>query len=202
MNSNTKIFGVGYQRTGTTSLAAAMNHLGIKTKQFPKELWDDIDHEMIHQFQGFTDDPVTLLWRKLDERHPGAKFVHTIRSDESWLKSIHWLMTTGSIKFKESFDEYGNTFNMELFGTTEFEPDLFLSKYRAYNEDVISYFADRPDDYLRIDVTKGEGFEKLCPFLGLPVPAETAFPRLNVQESIVKVRLRRFVKALKRKLKG
>lgn len=200
MKPTTKIFGVGYQRTGTTSLAAALNQLGIKTLQFPKQLWDDLDHDIIRQYQGFTDDPVTLLWRKLDERHPGAKFIHSIRSDDSWLKSIQWLMTTGSIKFKESFDEYGNTFNMELFGTTEFDPDLFLAKYQAYNQDVIAYFADRPDDYLQIDVTKGEGFERLCPFLGLPVPAETAFPRLNVQENIVRVRFRRFVKALKRRL--
>jgi hypothetical protein len=200
MKPTTKIFGIGYQRTGTTSLAAALNHLGIKTRQFPKELWDDLDDPIIDQFQGFTDDPVTLLWRKLDERWPDAKFVHTIRSDESWLKSIEWLMTTGQVKFKESFDAYGNTFNMELFGTTEFEPELFLAKYRAYNEDVITYFADRPDDYLQIDVTKGEGFEKLCPFLGLPVPAETAFPRLNVQENILKVRLRRLKQALKRRL--
>jgi len=200
MMPGTKIFGVGYQRTGTTSLAAALNHLGIKTRQFPKELWDDIDHDIIRDYQGFTDDPVTLLWRKLDERHPESKFIHTIRSDESWLKSIRWLMTTGSIKFKESFDEYGDTFNRELFGTTVFEPDLFLERYRAYNADVITYFATRPDDYLRIDVTRGEGFEKLCPFLGLPVPAETAFPRLNVQESILKVRLWRLARALKGRL--
>ena len=38
-----KVFGVGYQRTGTTSLAQALNMLGVKTLQFPKELYYDID---------------------------------------------------------------------------------------------------------------------------------------------------------------
>ncbi len=40
-----KVFGVGFQRTGTTSLAVALNALGIKTLQFPKELYNDIDND-------------------------------------------------------------------------------------------------------------------------------------------------------------
>ena len=45
-----KVFGVGFQRTGTTSLAVALNTLGIKTLQFPKELYHDIDHDVIREF--------------------------------------------------------------------------------------------------------------------------------------------------------
>ena len=60
-----KVFGVGFQRTGTTSLSVALNTLGIKTLQFPKELYNDIDHDVIREFDGFTDDPVTLLYQEL-----------------------------------------------------------------------------------------------------------------------------------------
>jgi len=37
---------------------------------------------------------------------------------------------------------------------------------------VMDYFKDRPDDLLIIDICSGEGFEKLAPFLGRPLPAQ------------------------------
>ena len=193
-----KVFGVGFQRTGTTSLSVALNTLGIKTLQFPKELYNDIDHDVIREFDGFTDDPVTLLYKELDKRHPKSKFIHTIRDENSWIKSIHWLLTTGKVKFKESFSKYGDEFNMKLFGTTEYDEKLFLETYRKYNEEVFNYFANRPDDCLVIDFTKGEGFEKLCPFLGKPMP-DRPFPHRNKQEGVWKVYGRKFYGAARRK---
>jgi hypothetical protein len=50
--------------------------------------------------------------------------------------------------------------------------------YQNRNEEVRSYFADRPGDLLVLDVVGGEGWERLCPFLGLEPPAGP-FPRLN-----------------------
>jgi 3'(2'), 5'-bisphosphate nucleotidase len=43
----------------------------------------------------------------------------------------------------------------------------------------MDYFKDRPQDLLVIDVTAGEGWEKLCPFLGKPTP-DIPFPKANV----------------------
>ncbi len=193
-----KVFGVGFQRTGTTSLSAALNTLGIKTLQFPKELYDDIDHDVIREFDGFTDDPVTLLYKELDKRHPESKFIHTIRDEKTWIKSIHWLLTTGKVKFKESFTKYGDEFNMKLFGTTEYDEKLFLETYRKYNEEVFNYFSNRSDDFLVIDLTKGEGFEKLCPFLGKPLP-DRPFPHRNKQEAVWKIYGRKVYGAARRK---
>ncbi len=193
-----KVFGVGFQRTGTTSLSVALNTLGIKTLQFPKELYNDIDHDMIREYDGFTDDPVTLLYKELDQRHPKSKFIHTIRDEKSWIKSIHWLLTTGKVKFKESFTKYGDEFNMKLFGTTEYDEKLFLETYRKYNDEVFNYFVNRSDDCLVIDFTKGEGFEKLCPFLGKPLP-DRPFPHRNKQEGAWKVYGRKLYGAARRK---
>ena len=195
-----KVFGVGFQRTGTTSLATALNSLGIKTLQFPKELYDDIDHDVIREFDGFTDDPVTLLYKELDKRYPESKFIHTIRDEKTWIKSIRWLLTTGRVKFKESFTKYGDEFNMKLFGTTEYDEKLFLDTYRKYNDEVFNYFSNRSDDCLVIDFTKGEGFEKLCPFLDQPIP-DSPFPVVNRRESLWRVRNRKVWLRLKSKLR-
>ena len=56
--------------------------------------------------------------------------------------------------------------------------DEILRDYEARNEEVIAHFAGRPDDLLVLDVVAGEGWEKLCPFLGLDPPDEP-FPHFN-----------------------
>ena len=196
-----KVFGVGFQRTGTTSLAVALDMLGIKTLQFPKELYYDIDHDVIREYSGFTDDPIPLLYKELDQRHPGSRFIHTVRDETSWLESVEWLLTTGAVKFGESLGKYGNEFNMQLFGRTTFDRERFLETYRAYNEEVAGHFANRPDHYLALDITQGEGFEALCPFLDRPMPA-APFPHRNKQESLARVRGRRIYQAARRKVRA
>ena len=53
-----------------------------------------------------------------------------------------------------------------------------LRNYQARNEEVLSYFANRPADLLVLDVVGGDGWDRLCPFLGLEPPARP-FPHLN-----------------------
>ena len=182
-----KVFGIGFPRTGTSSLAAALNMLGINTRQFPYELFSDINHDLIWEFDGFTDEPIPLIYKSLDAQHPSAKFIHTVREEREWLSSVQWLYTTGKVKFKESFERYGNQFSEEQFGTAAFDESKFLNAYREHNQEVERYFAERPDDYLHIDLTRGEGFEKICPFLGVSLPKES-FPHRNQRESMWKIR--------------
>jgi Sulfotransferase domain len=42
----------------------------------------------------------------------------------------------------------------------------------------VRYFENRPGKLLVIDICNGDGYEKLCPFLGLPTINE-AFPKEN-----------------------
>ena len=52
----------------------------------------------------------------------------------------------------------------------------WTSERTEHERRVRAYFADRPDDLLVIDISAGEGWEALCPFLGVPVP-DKPFPR-------------------------
>ena len=173
-----KVFGTGWQRTGTTSLGQALNLLGIPTRQYPWPLLDDLNHPMISNFDGFCDNPIPLLYRDLDRLHPGSKFIHTTRDEEGWLKSVYWLMTRGAKKFK--WDRLPKAWEMvdRLYGTREYDEEIFRKRYRRHNQEVQAYFSHRPDDFLTIDITKGEGFDKICPFLGLPAASES-FPHAN-----------------------
>ncbi len=185
-----KVFGTGFQRTGTTSLARALRALGIATRDCPAELWRDLDDDCIRRHDGFTDNPIPLVYRELDARHPGAKFVHTERDEEAWLKSVEWLFTVGAVKFRWDSNPHFHEFHQALYGTTRFEPEVFRQRYRRHNLEVREYFAARPDDLLVMDISRGQGFELLCPFLGVPIPAEP-FPHGNQREPAWRVRLRR-----------
>lgn len=195
-----KVFGIGLQRTGTTSLAKALNILKIKTQQFPIELYHDIDHSIIQRFEGFTDNPIPLLYKQLDKKYPNSKFIHTVRSEGEWIKSIQWLYTLGSKKFEwknEQRKDVIREMHVKLYGTATFDEALFLQKYRAYNRDVTEYFANRPADLLVLDLTQGDGFDKLCSFLGKGKPG-APFPHRNKSEAFWKVAARRVVKKILR----
>ncbi len=196
-----KVFGAGLQRTGLSSLTRALTGVGVRTKQFPKELYDDVRHELMQQFDGFTDFPIPLLYQKLDEAYPGSKFIHTVRDEAAWLRSVHWLFTTGALKFNWANHHYADLFHGEFYGVTTFDETIFMEKYRAYNQEVRDYFAERPADLLLIDITAGDGYEQICPFLGLPPPSQP-FPHTNQRESryqVVARRLRRRVRRLRKR---
>jgi hypothetical protein len=59
-----------------------------------------------------------------------------------------------------------------------FDREKFIAAYNRHHADVRRYFADRPGDLMEMNIIEGDGWEKLCPFLGLQVPP-TPFPHLN-----------------------
>ena len=183
-----KVFGTGLQRTGTSSLAVALRLLGIRTLDFPRELHDDIDHEVASRFDGFTDNPIPALFRQLDARFPGSKFVHTVRDEPSWLASVQWLFTVGAQKFAWDRQPIVDQLHRELYGTSTFDEAVFLDVYRRHNREVVAHFAGRPDALLVLDVAAGDGFEQLCPFLGR-APLAQPFPCRNRRESRLRMSL-------------
>jgi hypothetical protein len=56
---------------------------------------------------------------------------------------------------------------------------MLLDAYGRHLTAVAGRFADRPGDLLVMDITAGQGWEALCPFLGLEAPAGVAFPVAN-----------------------
>lgn len=174
-----KVFGLGLSKTGTSSLTRALTVLGYKSAHFIK----------VHQFDKYdaiTDTPVPVIYPALDRQYPNAKFVLTLRDAEDWVKSF-----AGHIERQEWTKRYPKMRSdallatMQLYGTIYFDCQKFLDGYNRYNEEVKTYFADRKDELLIMDICQGDGWEKLCPFLGVPIP-ETPFPVKNAQKNITK----------------
>lgn len=173
-----KVFGIGAARTGTSSLGRAFVLLGLRHTSWNPALWEAFEREdyepifsVAARFESFEDGPWNGrdFYRELDERFPGSKFVLTVRDENSWQRS-----------HERHFSAEGAGRIPERYRIANYAErrEQFLREYRSRNNAVLAYFADRPGDLLVLDVVGGEGWERLCPFLGLAPPAG-AFPHLN-----------------------
>jgi hypothetical protein len=162
--SDHKVFCVGFWKTGTTSIYKAFTILGYRAGRLinvgkePKQGW--IPYIKKSNYDAFTDDPMSFIFKELDKTFPGSKFILTERDKKSFATS------------------YINYFEGTEFEKSPEEVDEILEKYERHNQDVKDYFKDRPNDLLVIDVIGGEGWEKLCPFLDKPIPKQP-FPHKN-----------------------
>jgi hypothetical protein len=179
-----KIFGIGLSKTGTTSLASALELLGYRTRDYPglaRYAPGDLatlDAAVLDSHDALTDTPIPSLYRELDARYPGSKFILTVRDIDGWLKSCKKQFTE---KHAANLSEAHHRLFMDLYGSTVFDEALFRQGYARFVDGVSAHFRERPADLLILDVTAGEGWEKLCPFLGKPAP-ELPFPKANVTQ--------------------
>lgn len=177
-----KIFGIGLSKTGTSSLAAALEILGYRTRDYPGlTIYSpgdlaSIDPAVLEHNEALTDTPIPSFYRELDAHYPGAKFILTVREMDGWLLSCKKQFTA---KLAEKQNEAHNRLFMDLYGTAVFDEALFRAGYARFVEGVLRHFQGRPGDLLVLDVAGGDGWDKLCAFLGKPVP-ELPFPKANV----------------------
>ena len=183
-----KIFGLGLSRTGTTSLAAALSALGFHTIHWLNPFTRDVmQPDDLHLFDAFTDTPVCLNFETYYFMFPNSKFIYTVRSFESWRKSMdkYYLIHHGVRNFDEAKAAmaqsgklpYGVEFsniNLSLY----FNHKNYEDAYNAYDQRVRTFFRDKPKDrFLESDVAAG-GWDELCKFIGKERPS-VPFPWLN-----------------------
>jgi len=193
-----KIFCIGLNKTGTTSLNKALVDLGIvvASESEAKPLfaaWEKRDFKSIIKFckraQAFQDSPFSFPYTfiALDQAYPNSKFILTIRnSDEQWYQSIikfHsklWGSNDGAPPNKEQLQKAFNDYkgrpwdvNRSLFNTPESEPykkDDLLEFYNSYNDSVINYFRSNPDRLLVVNLSEKNVYKNFVAFIGMESP--------------------------------
>lgn len=90
-----KIFGIGLSHTGTNSLTAALNLLGIKTIHWPVDRQTYLELSsgnyrlsLLEHYQCITDITTVPFYPQFDRVYPGSKFILTFREKESWLRRM------------------------------------------------------------------------------------------------------------------
>ena len=169
-----KIFGIGLNKTGLTTLTRALIILGYRGAQHPSPTkYANIRHDDF-----IVDMPVPYRYRELDVRFPGSKFILTVRTDlEEW-----WASAENQHRKEEDagyeLPGWHFEYRMQSYGTIDFDKELHTLFYARHHAEVLSYFRHRMSDLLVLDFFSGDGWEPLCKFLGKPVPDER-FPHLN-----------------------
>ena len=171
-----RVFCVGWHKTGTTTIGLALIKLGYSVIGCRLDMVHPLRRGEIEQvielagrFDAVQDVPWAALFKKLDVQYPGSKFILTERRPESWIASASRHFASTPIPLHEWL--YGQ-------GILRGNEDLYLARYQQHNADVKAYFANRPGDLLILDFERGHGWDRLCSFLQVPVPA-ARFPHEN-----------------------
>ena len=178
------IIGVGFQKTGTSTLRDALRILGYKVKDTSaralipilKNDWNKV-LRMLEGFDAVEDTPWYKVYKELDQHLPNSKFILTYREPESWYKSVS--RHIGDLRDAQHEWIYGRG-----KGLPKDHKENTLKVYTDHITEVKEYFKDRPEDLLIIDFTKGDQWEPICTFLGLPIP-NAPFPHANNASKLV-----------------
>lgn len=174
-----KIFGIGFHKTGTTSLSQALQLLGFRVTG-PNGVNDPdiavnargLAAGLVDKFDAFQDNPWPILYRELVDDYPNEKFILTYRSPEAWIQSQVRHFGKQQTPMRQWI--YGK-------GCPEGNERLYLKRYQKHNKDVVAYFKKKKIKLLGLNIEAGEGWEKLCPYLGVDIP-DQPFPHANKAE--------------------
>lgn len=199
-----KVFCIGRNKTGTTSVGYALKDLGFRLGDQAKaellvEDWAMRDFRRIIRYcrkaNAFQDVPFSLpdTFKAMDEAFPGSKFILTVRdSAREWYESLtrfHTkivgkgrLPTAGDLKCHhyryKGFLWRSHQLVYGIDESTLYDFDIYTKHYEEHNRRVIEYFVSRPDDLLVLNLKDPSAMRKLCDFLGIDYSGHP-MPHLN-----------------------
>jgi tetratricopeptide (TPR) repeat protein len=185
-----KVFGIGLSKTGTTSLARALELLGLYTAHYCNNVTREIlsvDDAVF--FDALLDTPICASFEMLYFMFPNSKFVYTIRDLDSWVISLtnHYQRKHKSNWF-DHIKDLMVTRGASTFGSRRAQVNAALfhhhedarAAYLAFDNRVRQFFKTHDQTrILEMNICRGDGWDKLCEFLNREVPS-VPFPRENI----------------------
>ena len=181
-----RFLGVGLGKTGTSSLHRAFRILGLKSIHYDTVRLNDVlfgtnpspQFRRYDDVDAVTDVPAAYFFEELLEAYPGLKCVLTVRNEDEWWRSIAAHFERLPVA-TEQVDPFRWHLRHYVFGSAKAHEFLFKKKFREHNARVLARVPK--NQLLVMDITKGDGWENLCVFLGVPVPQNVAFPFENAE---------------------
>ena len=175
-----RVFGIGLNKTGTTSFHDAMTILGFKSLHWggppmrhrieeARDAGLPLLTNLDQSYDCFSDIEVLAKnFALLDEQYPGSRFMLTVRPLEAWLDSRRRHVENN--QRRKAQGRYDGKFLVV-------EEDKWRRQWERHYPAVREYFAGR-DDFVEVDITSGVGWQPFCDLLGVPEPRK-AFPHSN-----------------------
>jgi hypothetical protein len=206
-----QVIGAGLGRTGTLSLKAALERLGLGPCYHMTRIFEHLDHgpmwqqfaagargdwdSLLGDFNSAVDWPASYFWRELAAFYPKAKLILTVRDADRWFTSIDNTLFRFMRAPVMPDDEAArrqivmarDIVQQRTFGDRIDDRAHVIDVYEHHIRTVQQTLpADR---LLTYDVA--QGWEPLCAFLGVPVPDEP-FPRINAQQELLATHAERY----------
>jgi hypothetical protein len=164
-----KIFCIGLNKTGTISLHQALIALGFSSLHWGGQASRQAVERAIREdkplleylgdYDAYSDiQRLSVNFELLDRQYPASRFILTTRDVEKWVDSRRRHVLRNRERMARG--DYDGTF-------LEIEPDRWRVQFADHHARVEEYFRGR-DNLLVMRVTDGDGYELLCPFLGVP----------------------------------
>ena len=174
-----KVFGIGLNKTGTSSLKTCMKLWGFNHMSFDLDAFNAYRNKdwvylksICDAHDSFENWPWALMYEQLDAWYPDAKFILSVRSDaQTWFKSL-----------SKHGKRIGPLVDYELYIYGYAVPDenvqAHIDYYNNHNKKVEDYFANRPGRLIKVCWEQGDGWSELSAFLNQP-PPQSEFPHSN-----------------------
>ena len=197
MTELTKVFGIGYPKTGTKSLAVALKLLGYNVLHDELRLMkdrairNDLSALKDTEFDAFLNvNPKAFF--VYDREFPDSKFILTTRDPNQWVNSVrHWRqkldkairindLTIADLFYTDSYSVSVLLEYIENYSCIATDDESYIYKFTQHTEEVKSYFKDRPQDLLILDTSQpNDNHVKLSEFLSIPWPPASLYPHEN-----------------------
>lgn len=182
MSKPHKVFGIGLNKTGTSSLKRALVTLGYNhctmrgqmTHKFFNNSFGQI-FKTVEDFDSFEDWPWPLMYRQVFEKYgETARYVLTRRSSaQAWLESLkaHTLVTNPHNNPRKRVFGFDYPHGAEA---------SHIAFYENHLAEVRKFFADQNAGHVLCEVCweEGDGWQEICDFLKEPLP-NAPFPHAN-----------------------
>ena len=183
-----KILSVGLGRNGTQSFNRFMQKLGFTTTHFYhydslalgsfEENSDGIEKHFnsLKETDVYSDIPNCLIFDKLYERFPEAKYINITRPAEEWILSMQkisskWAHENDPYIFEEAYcNFYLNTGKTKIQDLTENE---LLTIREMHLNKINAFFKDK-ENYLEVELSDPEISNKICKFIN--ISSDVEFP--------------------------
>lgn len=183
-----KVFVIGLNKTGTTSLGLALSMLGYnlcpESKLYQKTHFEKINDgdfsildKFILKYNAFQDRPWNhpKVYQYIDKNYDNCKFILTLRDSQKWIESCKkW-----NNKVRLNRQSYYKTVSKICYGIEDFLSDesVMLNTFNSWAAEIIEYFKNK-DNLLLFDFVKSDNWGEICSFLNENTPNKT-FPHAN-----------------------
>ncbi|WP_172300494.1 sulfotransferase [Pseudoruegeria sp. HB172150] len=150
-----KIFAIGENKSGTTSLHRIFQDLGNRSYHGTK--WRNTANTGIYYLYDAFCDGTPDDFRKLDQMFLNAKFILQVRELDTWIDS----------RLEHIRRLPPNRERHPLWTIKESSIRAWTIQRNAYHIDVLTHFRDRPEDLLLVNyIRDASAPDRICEFLG------------------------------------